>query len=64
MSNLAPGLYAIGWKRRTQTPMWRPELLEWDGSRWNYPDGQPCTIARGPDWIGPKIDLPTPGDAA
>lgn len=64
MSDREPGLYVIAWKRRTQTPMWRPELLEWSGSTWRYLDGLECTISRGPDWIGPKINLPTPGDAA
>jgi hypothetical protein len=52
-----PGIYAIAYERQTQSPRWRPNLLEWDGARWLDLDGSVWTVSRAPDWIGPRIDL-------
>ena len=52
------GWYPVAWERKTHLQVWRPECLEWDGAMWRYLDGEPCTISRAPDWIGPRLDLP------
>lgn len=68
MSEREPGLYPVAWRRDgrvhrelTGPEWWPPEVLRWNGTQWRFFNGRECRVNHGPDWIGPRLDLP--GDA-
>jgi hypothetical protein len=69
MSDREPGLYPVTWRRAghiprksDDPPWWPPLVLRWTGSDWRHFNWTPLANDNGPDWIGPRLDLP--GDAA